>query len=60
MASFLPQSTTKQINAWKKCLKKWGCKLKVRKCEAIDGIIKETESIINETNEGHYDSVMLH
>ena len=39
---------------------KMGMQPEGKKCEAIDGIIKETESIINETNEGHYDSVMLH
>lgn len=44
--------TTKQIKRLEKVFEKLGMQPAGKKCEAIDGIIKETETIINETKEG--------
>lgn len=44
--------TTKQIKRLEKVFEKMGMQPAGKKCEAIDGIIKETESIISETREG--------
>ena len=44
--------TTKQIKRIEKIFEKLGKKAEAKKCEAIDGIIKEADTIISETKEG--------
>jgi ferritin-like metal-binding protein YciE len=44
--------TTKQIKRIEKIFEKLGKQAEGKKCEAIDGIIKEAETIISETKEG--------
>ena len=44
--------TTKQIKRIEKIFEKLGKKAEAKKCEAINGIIKEADTIISETKEG--------
>ena len=44
--------TTKQVKRIEKIFEKLGKKAEAKKCEAIDGIIKEADTIISETKEG--------
>lgn len=44
--------TTKQIKRLEKVFEKMGKKAEGKKCEAIDGIIKEADTIISETKQG--------
>jgi len=44
--------TTKHVKRLEKVFEKIGKKPEAKKCEAIEGIIKECESIISETKEG--------
>ncbi len=44
--------TTKQIKRLEKAFERMGKKAEGKKCEAIDGIIKEADTIISETKQG--------
>ena len=44
--------TTKQVKRIEKIFEKLGKKAEAKKCDAIDGIIKEADTIISETKEG--------
>lgn len=44
--------TTKHIKRLEKVFEKMGKSPEAKKCEAIEGLIRETETIINETKEG--------